>query len=162
MKRPSTKNKRDVQHFGRQMMGGANGGMMKAKLLAGAAVLGLLFPVMPASSHHAFAAEFDAKKSVKVSGTVTKLEWSNPHAWLYLDVKDESGKLTSWSFELGSPNGLIRQGWRRSSLKEGDQVTVEGFAAKDGSNTANAHNVTLPDGRKIFAGSQVTDGGPAK
>ena len=136
--------------------------MIKATLLAGAAGLGLLFQVMPASAHHAFAAEFDAKKAVKVSGTITKLEWSNPHAWLYVDAKDESGKLTSWSFELGSPNGLIRQGWRRTSLKEGDQVTIEGFAAKDGSNTANAHNVTLPDGRKVFAGSQGPAEGPAK
>ena len=136
--------------------------MIKAALLAGAFGLGLLFPVMPASAHHAFAAEFDAKKGIKVSGTITKLEWTNPHAWLYVDVKDESGKLTSWSFELGSPNGLIREGWRRSSLKQGDQVTIEGFAAKDGSNTANAHSVTLPDGRKVFAGSQGPDGGPAK
>ena len=79
-----------------------------------------------------------------------------------VDAKDESGKLTSWSFELGSPNGLIRHGWRRSSLKEGDQVTIEGFAAKDGSNTANAHTVTLPDGRKVFAGSKGLDEGPAK
>jgi Family of unknown function (DUF6152) len=134
--------------------------MMKATLLAG--VAGLLFSVMPALAHHAFAAEFDAKKGIKVSGTITKLEWTNPHAWLYVDVKDESGKLTSWSFELGSPNGLIRQGWRRTSLKEGDQVTIEGFAAKDGSNTANAHSVTLPDGRKVFAGSQGPDEGPAK
>ena len=134
--------------------------MRKAMLFAG--VAGLLFPVLPASAHHAFAAEFDAKKGIKVSGTITKLEWTNPHAWLYVDVKDESGKLTSWSFELGSPNGLIRHGWRRSSLKEGDQVTIEGFLAKDGSNTANAHSVTLPDGRKVFAGSQGPDGGPAK
>jgi uncharacterized protein DUF6152 len=135
---------------------------MKAKLLAGAAALGLLFPARPASAHHAFAAEFDAKKSIKISGTITKLEWTNPHAWLYVDVKDESGKLTSWSFELGSPNGLMRQGWRRTSLKEGDQVTIEGYGAKDGSNTANARSVTLPDGRKLFAGSPETDGGPAK
>ena len=134
--------------------------MLKATLLAGVAAL--LFSVMPASAHHAFAAEFDAKKGIKVSGTITKLEWTNPHAWLYVDVKDESGKLTSWSFELGSPNGLIRHGWRRSSLKEGDQVTVEGFAAKDGSNVANAHSVTLPDGRKVFAGSQGPDEGPPK
>lgn len=134
--------------------------MTKAILLAG--VAGLLFSVMPASAHHAFAAEFDAKKGIKVTGTITKLEWTNPHAWLYVNVKDESGKLTSWSFELGSPNGLVRQGWRRTSLKEGDQVTIEGFLAKDGSNTANAHSVTLPDGRKVFAGSQGSDGGPAK
>ena len=136
--------------------------MKKAMLFIGAVGFGLLFPVMPASAHHAFAAEFDAKKGIKVSGTITKLEWTNPHAWLYVDVKDESGKLTSWSFELGSPNGLIRQGWRRTSLKEGNQVTIEGFAAKDGSNTANAHSVTMPDGRKVFAGSQGPDEGPAK
>jgi hypothetical protein len=135
---------------------------MKPMLLAGLAGLGLLFMVMPASAHHAFAAEFDADKRIKVSGTVTKLEWTNPHAWLYVDGKDESGKATSWSFEMGSPNTLIRQGWRRTSLKEGDQVTVEGYAAKDGSNNANARSVTLPDGTKVFAGSPSTDGGPAK
>jgi uncharacterized protein DUF6152 len=134
--------------------------MLKAMLLV--AVAGLLFPVMPASAHHAFAAEFDAKKGIKVSGTITKLEWSNPHAWLYVDVKDESGKVTNWSFELGSPNGLIREGWRRTSLKEGDRVTIEGFLAKDGSNTANAHSVTLPDGRKVFAGSEGPNAGAAK
>jgi hypothetical protein len=134
--------------------------MMKAMLLAG--VAGLLFPVMPASAHHAFAAEFDARKGIKVSGTITKLEWTNPHAWLYVDVKDETGKPTNWSFELGSPNGLIREGWRRTSLKQGDQVTIEGFVAEDGSNTANAHSVTLPDGRKVFAGSQGPGAGPAK
>ena len=136
--------------------------MLKATLLAAAAGLGLVILVMPGSAHHAFAAEFDANKGIKVSGTITKLEWSNPHAWLYVDVKDESGKSTNWAFELGSPNGLVRLGWRRSSLKEGDRVTVEGFLAKDGSNTGNAHSVTLPDGRKVFAGSQGPAGGPAK
>jgi uncharacterized protein DUF6152 len=135
--------------------------MKKATLLAGTVGLGLLFQVMPASAHHAFSAEFDAKKGIKLSGAITKLEWSNPHAWLYVDVKDESGKVTNWSFELGSPNGLVRQGWRRTSLKTGDQVTVEGFAAKDGSNTANAHSVTMPDGTKVFAGSPGT-GAPDK
>ena len=135
---------------------------MKANLLAGAVGLALLFQAPSAWAHHAFAAEFDANKSIKVSGTITKVEWTNPHAWLYIDVKDESGKTTNWSFELGSPNGLVRLGWRRSSLKEGDQVTVEGFLAKDGSNTANAHSVTLPDGRKVFAGSQAPDAPAAK
>ncbi|MBZ5611544.1 MAG: hypothetical protein LAP38_25065 [Acidobacteriia bacterium] len=136
--------------------------MKNATLLAGAVCLGLLFSVMPAPAHHAFIAEFDANKRVKVSGTVTKLEWTNPHAWLYVDLKDESGKITNWAFEMGSPNTLIRQGWRRTALKEGDQVVVEGFAAKDGSNMANARSVTMPDGRKVFAGSPETDGGPAK
>jgi hypothetical protein len=135
---------------------------MKRKLLAGVFGLALFFPVRPAWAHHAFAAEFDAKAGIKLSGAVTKLEWTNPHAWLYVDVKDESGKVTNWSFELGSPNGLLRRGWRRTSLKEGEQVTIEGFRAKDGSNVANAHTVTLPDGRNIFAGSQGPDEGPAK
>ena len=135
---------------------------MKARLLAGAAGLALLFQVTPAWAHHAFAAEFDAKSGIKASGTVTKVEWTNPHVWLYVDVKDDSGKVTNWSFELGSPNGLVRRGWRRTSLKEGDQVTIEGFRAKDGSNVANAHTVTLPDGRSVFADSQRSEEGPPK
>jgi hypothetical protein len=135
---------------------------MQGKLLAAVAALGSFLVAVPASAHHAFAAEFDANKKVKVSGAVTRLEWTNPHAWLYVDVKDENGKVTSWSFELGSPNALVRRGWRRTSLKPGDQITIEGFAAKDGSSTANAHNVTLPDGRTVFAGSQNTPSEPDK
>lgn len=135
---------------------------MKAMLRAGAAGLGLLFSFGAASAHHAFVAEFDANKRVKMAGTVTKFEWTNPHAWVYIDVKGEDGKPTNWSFEMGSPNVLIRQGWKRSALKEGDPVTIEGYAAKDGSNIANARSVTLPDGTKVFAGSPATDGGPAR
>jgi hypothetical protein len=136
--------------------------MMKSILLCGALALGLLWCAIPGSAHHAFIAEFDANKRIKVSGTVNRLEWTNPHAWLYVDEKDESGKVTSWSFEMGSPNTLIRQGWKRTAIKSGDQVTVEGYAAKDGSKVANARSVTLPDGTKVFAGSPATDGGPAK
>jgi len=124
--------------------------------------IAILLAAIPALPHHAFTAEFDANKRIKVSGTVTKLEWTNPHAWLYVDSKDSGGKVTNWAFEMGSPNVLIRQGWRKTALKEGDQVSVEGYAAKDGSTNANARSVTLPDGTKLFAGSPSTDGGPAK
>jgi hypothetical protein len=127
-----------------------------------AAAAALFLATMRISAHHAFAAEYDQNKPVTVSGTVTKFEWINPHAWLYVDGKDESGKVTSWSFEMGSPNGLIHRGWRRTELKKGDQVTVEGYRAKDGGNLANASTVSLPDGRKLFGGFQTTPGAPGK
>lgn len=122
----------------------------------------LLLTTAPLPAHHAFASEYDANKRVIVSGAVTNFKWTNPHAWLYIDAKDENGKFTSWSFEMGSPNGLIRRGWKSLELKQGDEVTVEGFRAKDGRNTANATTVTLPDGRKLFGGFQSTPGAPAK
>lgn len=126
------------------------------------AVAALLLMTMSSSAHHAFAAEYDENKRVTVSGTVTSFKWTNPHAWLYVDGTDESGKVASWSFEMGSPNGLVRRGWRSTELKKGDQVTVEGYVAKDGGNVANARNVTLPDGRRLFGGFQTTPGAPAK
>ncbi len=116
----------------------------------------------PVCAHHSGAAEFDSNKKIDLTGVVTKLEWTNPHARFYVDVKDANGNVTNWNFELGSPNVLIRQGWRRTALKEGDQVTVEGYMAKDGTHLANARRVTLPDGRKVFAGSAEQDGGPSK
>src|ERR1700683_2959491 len=97
-----------------------------SKILRAAAVA-LLWPAMRMSAHHAFAAEYDENKLVTVSGTVTAFKWTNPHAWLYVDGKDESGKETSWSFEMGSPGGLERRGWRSTELKKGDQVTVDGY-----------------------------------
>ena len=138
-----------------------SGIMMRAKLGVLAAGFGLLLSA-PVWAHHSFAAEYDQSEPIKVVGTVSKVEWTNPHARFYVDVKDDGGKVTNWNFELGSPNVLIRQGWRRTSLKEGDQVTVEGYLAKDGSNLANARRVTLADGRKVFAGSPESEGGPAK
>ncbi len=133
--------------------------MSKAWCVAAAA---LLLTTTRISAHHAFAAEYDESKRVTVSGTVTGFKWTNPHAWLYVDGKDESGKVTSWSFEMGSPGGLVHRGWRKMDLKKGDQVTVDGYAAKDGSNVANARTVTMPDGRKLFGGFQTTPGAPAK
>jgi Family of unknown function (DUF6152) len=127
-----------------------------------AAFVLLLLTMMPASAHHAFAAEYDENKLVTVSGTVTAFQWTNPHAWLYVDVRDQDGGVTNWGFEMGSPGGLIHRGWKKSELKEGDQVTVDGYAAKDGRNVANARIVTLPDGRKLFGGFQSTPGAPAK
>src|ERR1039457_4200973 len=135
--------------------------LMKAVLAVAAAVAGLLVSAVPVLAHHSFAAEYDAAKPVKVSGTVTKMEWMNPHARFYVDVKDESGKVTNWEFELGSPNGLMRKGWTRNSLKEGDKITVDGYLAKDGAHLANARTVALADGRKVFAGA-ADDGGPSK
>jgi len=126
---------------------------MRAKWSVLAAGLGLLISAAPLLAHHSFEAEYDSKKPMTIQGQVTKIEWTNPHARFYVDVKDESGKVTNWNFELGSPNVLIRQGWKRDSLKVGDQVTVEGYMAKDGTNLANARRVTLADGRKVFAGS---------
>lgn len=128
---------------------------MRAKSSALVAGLGLLIAAVPVFAHHSFEAEYDSKKPINIQGVVTKLEWTNPHARFYVDVKDESGKVTNWNFELGSPNVLIRQGWKRDSLKAGDTVTVEGYLAKDGSSLANARRVTLADGRKVFAGSNT-------
>ncbi len=130
---------------------------MKISLLCVLAiVLGL--SAMPALAHHSFAAEYDNKKPVDLTGTVTKVEWMNPHARFYLDVKDDKGTVTNWEFELGSPNGLMRQGWTRNSMKIGDSISVQGSLAKDGSNLANARTVKLSDGRKLFAGSASETG----
>ena len=127
-----------------------------------AAAAGLLLATMRISAHHAFTAEYDENKLVTVSGTVTKFQWTNPHAWLYVDGKDENLKVAVWGFEMGSPNGLLHRGWKRMDVKVGDQVTVEGYRAKDGSNVANARTVTMPDGRKLFGGFQSTPGAPTK
>jgi len=126
------------------------------------AAAALLLATLRISAHHAFAAEYDENKVVTVSGTVTGIKWTNPHAWLYVDGKDASGKVTKWSFEMGSPNGLLHRGWTRTDLKKGDPITVDGYRAKNGSNVANARTVTLPDGRKLFGGFQTTPGAPAK
>ena len=120
------------------------------------AMAALLITSMRISAHHAFAAEYDENRRVTVSGTVTRFDWTNPHAWLYVGEKDGSGNATVWSFEMGSPGGLTRRGWVRTALKTGDHVTVEGYGAKDGSNRANAGTVIMPDGGKLFGGFQTT------
>lgn len=124
-------------------------------LLAG---LGLLTGALPLLAHHSFAAEYDARKPIKISGVVTKMEWMNPHARFYVDVKGPDGKVVNWNFELGAIPVLLKQGWRKDSLKQGDQITVEGSLAKDGSNSANARSVVLSDGRRVFAGSSGGNG----
>jgi hypothetical protein len=129
-----------------------------------AAGLGLLLGALPAVAHHSFAAEYDQKKPVKVTGIVKKVEWTNPHSRMYLDVKDASGKVTLWNFEFGSPNHLFRAGWTRNTVKEGDEITVEGWGAKDGSHLAQTRQVTLADGRKVpgFAGGGDSGGAPTQ
>src|SRR5271169_1157465 len=129
---------------------------MKAKLLTVIAG-GLLMAVTPVLAHHSFAAEYDSNKAVSLKGMVTKVEWMNPHARFYLDVKDDGGKVTNWEFELGSPNGLMRQGWSRNSLKEGDVVTVNGSLAKDGANLVNASNVAFEDGKRVLGGASSAE-----
>jgi hypothetical protein len=128
---------------------------MRARLwvLIGA---GLAAAALPLAAHHAFSAEFDEKKPVKLTGRVTKMEWINPHAWIHMDVKGPDGKTQSWMIETGAPNTLIRRGWTKNSVPEGIEITVDGFQAKDGALRANGRYLVLPDGKQLFAGSSNT------
>ena len=127
---------------------------MRAKVFVVVAALALITAGRVISAHHSFSAEFDASKSFKMTGTVTKVEWQNPHTYFFIDVADDKGKVTNWGMEMGSPNGLMRAGWTRNTMKVGDKVTVEGSLAKDGSATGNARSVTMAsNGQKLFAAS---------
>ena len=121
-------------------------------VVAGAAFV-VAAAVVPVIAHHSFAAEFDAKKPVKLRGTVTKMEWINPHSWVHIEVKTPDGKVEQWMIEGGAPNALLRRGWNKNSLLPGTEIFVEGFQAKDGALRANGRDITFPDGKKLFVGS---------
>jgi hypothetical protein len=128
--------------------------MTRAALLTIAAA-GAWLLAAPSSAHHSFAAEFDRDLPITVTGTVTKVEWMNPHARFYIDAKNDAGETVNWDFELASPNGLMRRGWNRNSMKIGDVVTVSGHRAKNNPLVGNASSVTLADGKRLFAGSSI-------
>jgi len=136
---------------------------MNLRVVVATACAALLTAVVPVMAHHSFAAEYDSTKTITVKGTVQKLDWVNPHAYFWVDVKDASGKVTTYAFEALSPNALARQGWNRNSLKKGDEVTVDGYLAKDGkpladgSIHANSKGVMRPDGTKVFQGSSADE-----
>jgi hypothetical protein len=127
--------------------------------LAALLVLALSAIVLPMEAHHSFAAEYDASKAVRITGVISKVEWTNPHSYLYIDVKDDQGKLLTWTCEGGAPNALSRRGFRKNDIKIGDTVTIDGYGAKDGSHLMDARRITLTDGRSFYSGSPG-DGGP--
>jgi len=133
---------------------------MRTKLMLAAGCAALLAAV-PAWAHHAFAAEFDAQKPVKLTGTVTKVEWINPHSWIHIDVKGTDGKVINWMIEGGSPNTLLRRGVTKNSIETGTVIVVDGYQAKDGTSRANGRDITFTDGRKLFVGSSnPSEGAP--
>jgi hypothetical protein len=129
---------------------------MRMQLIVLSVGLGVLTATAPVSAHHAFAAEFDATKPIKLRGTVTKMEWINPHTWIHIEVKRPNGTVEPWAIEGGPPNALFRRGFNRNSLPTGIEIIVEGFQAKDGSRKGNGRDVTFPDGRRLFLGSSGT------
>ena len=128
---------------------------MRIHLWVMTAIAALLAVAVPAVAHHSFAAEFDADKPITLKGVITKMDWVNPHSWIYVDVKDESGKVVNWRFEMGPPNALLRMGWRKDSVPPGTPVEIQGYQAKSGGAVANAKQVKLPDGRELFSGGSA-------
>jgi len=133
---------------------------MRLKIVGAIAAVVVWMGVGPAVAHHSFSAEFDITKTIKLTGKVTSMRWSNPHAWIYVDVQGDDGKVVNWAFETATANGLYRRGWRKDDLEPGTVVTVEGYLARNGTPTANASRITLPDGRRLFAGAAPTEGAP--
>ena len=135
---------------------------MRTKIYAVLICIGLVLAAVPSWAHHAFAAEFDQNKPLKLKGTVTKWEVVNPHSWIHIDVKSDDGKVTPWMIEGGSPNNLYRLGFTKESLPPGTEIIIDGYQAKDGSNRAVGKNVTFSDGRRLFLGLQTGEGDPGK
>ncbi|HEX4277668.1 MAG TPA: DUF6152 family protein [Bryobacteraceae bacterium] len=135
---------------------------MRTKILAASAVLSLAAAVAPAWAHHSFAAEFDINKPVKLTGTVTQMEWINPHSWIHIDVKEPDGKVVNWMVEGGSPSILLRRGFTKKSLENGTVIVVDGYQAKSGENRANGANITFPDGKRLFVGGSNPNEQPQK
>ena len=129
---------------------------MRTSHIVAAAFVAMVAVGAPVAAHHSFAAEFDGSKPVTLTGTVTQMEWTNPHAWLHIDVKGPDGKVVAWMIEGGAPNALLRRGWTKNSVPVGVEIIVEGFQAKDGSFRANGRDITFPNGKKLFIGSEGT------
>lgn len=135
---------------------------MVSRTYSVAAAIAVMMATTPVAAHHSFSAEFDITKTIKLSGKVSSVRWSNPHAWIYVDVTGTDGKVVNWAFEMNAANSLYRRGWRREDVPAGLEVTIEGWLARNGTPTANTNTITLPDGRRLFAGSGPGEGAASR